>query len=187
MRAFACLPAECAAVPKARANRPWVGPSCLPGRFAVGSEPERLAAAPAETHDRELAVGSGQLLTVVGDGVQVGGDLVGRKLGDSLAHIAHAGEVLGAAAIRAHAGEQVGSDGDVAVGGELVGDRLHPVRHAEDLVNHHHHRGLVLDLGIDHEGRDVAAVVFDRDPLLVSRRLVELGAGPVLRLGGDGQ
>ena len=52
----------------------------------VRGEGEGFAAAPAEAGDEELAVGGGQLLAVVGGGVEVGGDLVAGEAGDGLGH-----------------------------------------------------------------------------------------------------
>ena len=148
---------------------------------AMGGEGEGLAAAPAEAGDEELAVGGGQLLAVVGGGVEVGGDLVGGEAGDGLGDRVLRREGVGAAAVGAGAGEQVGRDDDVALGGELVGHLLGPVAEAEDLVDEDDDGGLLADLGIDDEGLHGAVAVLEGDVLAVARRLFEGGFGPVLR------
>ena len=50
--------------------------------FAMRGEGEGLASTPAEADHGDLAVGGGQLLAVVGCGVQIGGDHVRIEAGD---------------------------------------------------------------------------------------------------------
>src|SRR6185437_16855680 len=52
--------------------------------FAIGGEAEALSAAPAKSGDEKFAVGGRNFQRVIGDGVQVGGDLVRIQMADGL-------------------------------------------------------------------------------------------------------
>src|SRR5208282_1698839 len=60
------------------------------------------------------------------------------------------------------------------------GEILHPIRHAEDLVDDEHHGALILRLGIGDKGLDGAAVVLQGHPFAMPRRFFELRPGPIL-------
>ena len=154
--------------------------------FAMSGEGEGFAAAPAEANGGDLSVAGGNLLGVVGGGVEVGGDDGGVEAGDGFDGGVHAGEGVGAAAVGAEAGEEVGGDDDEALSGELVGHLLGPVAEAEDLVDEDDDGGFGLDLGVDDEGLDGAVAVLEGDVLVVAGRGVEAGLGPVLRVQGSG-
>jgi hypothetical protein len=85
-------------------RRPWTiehkGRRQIP---AVGCEGEGLAPAPTEADDRDLAVGGGQMLAIVGRGVQVGENHTRIQAGHSFDRCILAGKLAGAAAVRAKA------------------------------------------------------------------------------------
>lgn len=99
---------------------------------------------------------------------------------DGFAHFAR-GKGGGTAAVGTRAGKQIRGHRDVSGFGDLVGEILHPIRHAEDFVNHQHHGGFPAGFRIGNEGFDVAAVVLDRNPLPVPRGFVYFLTSPVLR------
>jgi len=155
--------------------------------LVVGGVAEGLAAAPAVPRHRQLAVARRQLQRVGGDGVEVGGDLLGFERVDRLGCGVAGREVDRAAALEPLAGEQVGGERDVAGLGELVGDAAHPVGEAAVLVDDDHRRRLGLALGVDDEGVDGALAVLHRHPLVVARRLLQPRQGPVLGEHGGGE
>jgi len=153
--------------------------------FAVGCEGEGFPATPAEADGGDLAVACGNLLCVVGYGVEIGIDALGIETGYSFGGGVHAGKFAGAAAVGAEAGEKIGSDDDEALGGELVCHLLGPVAEAEDLMDKNDDGCLLLDLGVDDEGLDGAVAVFDRGVFVVAGRGFEAGLCPVLCVGDE--
>ena len=150
---------------------------------------EALAPAPAETCYEQLAVGGGNLLGIIRDGVEVRGDLVRIKMAHGLnRRTTHAslslGEGAAPATVRPHAGKKVGGDRDVTGFRHLVSQILHPIRHPENLMNDEHHGCLVLRLGVDDEGLHRAPIVLYGDPLTMSRGLFHPRARPVLGQNG---
>ncbi len=85
------------------------------------------------------------------------------------------------------AAEQIGLDDDEAFRGNLVGHLFGPVTEAENLVDHDHDGGFVLDFGIDDEGLDGAVAPVERDIFPMARGGFEAGFGPVLRVGRDSE
>src|ERR1700722_864519 len=146
---------------------------------AIGGEAESLPAAPAEASHKQLAIGRGKLVAVVGNGVEVGCDLVRIQMAHRFRHLVLR-KVGGTATVRTHSREQVWSDSDIAGCGYLVGKILDPIRHAKDFVDQNYYRPLILRLGINHERFNRTAVMLDRDPFAMSRRFFQLGARPVL-------
>jgi len=153
----------------------------------MGGEGEGFASTPAEAYGCDLAVAGGDLFGVVGDGVEIGGDLVRVQAGDGFGDGVLAREGVGAATFGAGAGEEVGCDDDEACGGEVVGHRFGPVGEAEDLVDEYDDGDFAFDLRIDDEGLDGAVAVLDGDVLAVARRGFEACFGPVLSVGGEGK
>ena len=151
----------------------------------MSGEGEGFSATPAETDDGDFAVGGGDFLAVVGCGVEVGVDDSCVEARDGFGGGVHAGEGVGAAAVGAEAGEEVRCDDDEALSGEFVGHLLGPVAEAEDLVDEDDNGGFGFDFGIDDEGLDGAVTVLEGDVLVVARRGVEAGLGPILRMDGS--
>jgi len=152
----------------------------------MSGEGEGFSAAPAETDDGDFAIGGGDFFAVVGGGVEVRGDDGGVEAGDGFGGGVHAGEGIGAAVVGAETAEEIGGDDDEALAGEFVGHLLGPVAEAEDFVDEDDDGGFGFDFGIDDEGLDGAVAVLQGDVLVVARRGVEAGLGPVLRLDGSG-
>ena len=84
------------------------------------------------TNSLPLAPGSSR--AVVSDSLQVRVLLIRRELADG-PHRAAFRKIRRAAAVGRHAGEQVRRDRDVAGRRDLIGEVLHPVRHAENLMD----------------------------------------------------
>ena len=133
--------------------------------------------------DSHFAVGGRKLLAVVGGGIEIGHHLVRIQSGDGFRGRIPVGKRLGATAIRPKAGEQVRRDDDEALSGKFIGHLFGPVAEAEDLVDENDDGSFVLDLGIDDEGLQAAVAVLESDVLVMSRRSIEPGLGPVLSLG----
>ncbi len=155
--------------------------------LVVRGEAERLAAAPTEAGDRDLAVAGGLLGDVVHGRVQVGRHLIRRQLEDRVAHVVRAAEVAGPASLWTHTGQQIGHDGDVSGLGQLIGGQARPVGGAEDFVDDDHGRRLVLDLRVDDERLHLAVAVLDLHPLPVARGLFQPFLRPVLGGSGGGR
>jgi hypothetical protein len=156
--------------------------------FAMSGEGEGFSSSPAEACDGDLSVGGGDLLCVVGCGVEVGVDHGWIKPGDRFGGGVGAGEGIGRAVVGAEAGEKVGGDDDEALCGEFVGHLLGPVAEAEDLMDEDDDGGFGFDFGINDEGLNGAVAVLEVDVLVVAGRGVEAGLGPVLRMeGGCGE
>ena len=154
--------------------------------LAVGGEGEGFSAAPAEADGGDFSVGGGNLLSVVGCGVEVSSDDGWIEAGDSFGGGVLTGEGIGRAVVGAEAGEEVGRDDDEALSGEFVCHLLGPVAEAEDFVNEDDRGGFGFDLGIDDESLDGAAAVLEVNVLMVTGRGVEAGFCPVLRVKGGG-
>jgi len=158
--------------------------------FAMSCKGKRFAAAPTEADDGDFSIAGGDFLAIVCCGVEVCVDDRCVEAGDRFGGGVHAWEGVGAAAIWAEAGEKVGSYDDESLPGEFVGHLLGPVAEAEDFVDEDDDRGFGFDLGVDDEGLDGAVAVLEGDVLVMARRGVKAGFGPVLRLqrrGGEGK
>src|SRR5579863_154875 len=145
----------------------------------IGREAESLPTAPAEASYKQLAVRRRKFLRVVGDTVEISGDLVRIEMAHRFRHLV-LGNVRCASAIGAHSGEQVWGDGNITCGGHLICKILDPVRHTKDLVNENNDRPLVFGLGIHDEGFYRTAIMLYRDPFPMPRRFFQLSARPVL-------
>jgi hypothetical protein len=69
----------------------------------------------------------------------------------------------------------------------LVDKPAHPIRQAEDLVNHHDRGGLLLHLRISYETLHFACAVFDGHPLQVARGFLESGFARIFRGKGGSE
>ena len=132
-----------------------------------------------------LPLEAGSLSSVIGGGVEVGGDLVGRELADGFGD-----RPVGKALVRPPLAPCRRADrarwrcSRLRPVGRPV---LRPVGEAEDFVNDEDYRTLVLRFGIDDEGVHIAAVVLYGDPFAVARRFFDAFPRPRLRpfLRGD--
>ena len=154
--------------------------------FAVRGEGEGFSATPAETDGGDRSVTGGDFFSVVGGGVEVGGDDGGIEARDGFGGGVHAGEGVGVAVVWAEAGEEIGRDDDEALAGELVSHLFSPVAEAEDFMDENDDGSFGFDFGIDDEGLNGATAVLEVDVLMVAGRGVEAGFGPVLRVNGGG-
>ena len=149
-------------------------PSDAPGRVAVehdrgvegrlrGGVSEASRASPAEPDHAGLAVGGGQLLSVLHGGIEPRVDVGRRQRADRLTDLGP--ERFGPAPIRPLAGEKVGDDRDEAVLRQLIAHGTRGVRHPADVVDDEHDAGLRGPLRVD-------------DPRLQERPVGHLDVGP---------
>src|SRR5207244_5926615 len=112
---------------------------------------EGFVSSPAETADRYLTVGSGQVYNIVSHRIQVGGNLIGWQGANRLSYriIPRRGNFRCTSAIRPHSGKQVWSDRNVTSFGKFIGELLHPIGHAKNFVDYNDCRSLFLNLWID--------------------------------------
>ena len=154
---------------------------------AMRGEGEGFGSSPAESGDGDSAVGGGQLLAVVGRGIEIGQHPGGIESGDGFDAVILAGEGIGAATAGTVAAEQVGSDDDEAFAGQLVGHLFGPVAEPEDFVDENHDGCLVFDLRVDDQSLQGARGMLEGDIFAMARRSFQASFGPVLRVCGDGE
>ena len=108
--------------------------------------------------------------------------MIGRQCANRLSHrvTTRRGDLRCASAVWSHPGQQIGSDRDVTGFGKFIRQLLHPISHAEDLVNDHDRSGLLVYFGIDNEAVDLAIAVLNLHPFVMARRFRELLFGPIL-------
>ena len=122
-----------------------------------------MPAAPAKAGDRHLAVAGGKLGHIFGNRVQVGSDLVWRKLSDCAAR-AVLPKLRAAAAARTRAGKKIRRNGYIACFGKLVSHAAHPIGQPENLVDDYDGRSLVFDFRVGDGAVHLSIAMFDFDP-----------------------
>src|SRR4029077_20084581 len=143
-----------------------------PERGVIRGVAKALAAAPAEPDHPDTVGPHGFQTPQVRDrGIEILRDRVRGQSRDELTRR------IGGWRRAAPPRQQVGRDRDEAVLGELLGGLPDEIRHAEDLVYHHHGRGPLSALGIGQIRRDGVAAARNLYVLGVNVRAVEGGRG----------